>query len=423
MEGTTIVVVAGLVLAYALVSRRLSASVLTPPLAFVAAGMLLGDGGLGLGLLDADPGHGAINTIAEITLILVLFSDATRIDLRVLRREAGLPVRLLAIGLPLTMALGAGLALLIVPGLSLWEAALIGAVLAPTDAALGQAVVSSEKVPARIRQALNVESGLNDGIALPIVLVFASLAGVGAEGSRSTLEWLSFTGGQLILGPIAGALIGAVGARVSTAARDRGLMSEEFEKLGAIAMALLSFELAEAIGGNGFIAAFVAGMTLGNLAKDFTRCVHAFLEAEGQLLTLLVFLMLGSVFAWPALAAATPGVLVYALLSLTLVRALPVSLSLLGARLKPVTHAFLGWFGPRGLATVLYGLLIVDESSAPHREALFTIAIITVLLSVLAHGVSAAPGAAAYARALGRDGRDDQGDMPEHGAVTHHPTR
>ena len=424
MEGTAVVVVAALVLAYALLSRRLSESSFTPPLAFVSAGMLLGMGGLGLGLLDIDPGHEAINIVAELTLILVLFSDATRIDLSALRREAELPARLLALGLPLTMALGAGLALLCVPGVTLWEAALIGAVLAPTDAALGQAVVSSNLVPARVRQALNVESGLNDGIALPIVLVFASLAGMGAtEEERTALDWLLFTGGQLVLGPLAGVLIGVVGARVSTAAREREMMSEEFEKLGALAMAVLSFELAEAIGGNGFIAAFVAGMTLGNLAKGFTRCVHAFLEAEGQLLMLIVFLLLGSVFAWPALIAATPLIFAYAVLSLTLVRVVPVSLSLVGAGLKPATHLFLGWFGPRGLATVLYGLLIVDESSAPHRHELFTVAIVTVLLSVLAHGLSATPGVKAYARALGRRGDDSPKDMPEHAEVTHHPTR
>lgn len=419
MEGGTIIVIAGAVLAYALVSKRLSAGVLTPPLAFVVVGMVCGAGGLGL--IELAPGHEAINILAELTLILVLFGDATRIDLKALSRERGLPVRLLALGLPLTIALGAALAWVCIPGISGWEAALIGAVLAPTDAALGQAVVNNERVPARIRQALNVESGLNDGIALPIVLVFASMAvsmGTGSSG-ETTAHWLTFAGKQIIFGPLAGIALGILGAKVATFARSRGAMSKEFEKLGAMAMALLTFELAEAIGGNGYIAAFVAGMTLGNLARPFTHCVHEFLETEGQLLMLLVFLLFGSVFVWPALHSATPLLVVYALLSLTLVRMVPVSISLLGAHLKPITHLFLGWFGPRGLATVLYGLLILDEYATPHSEELFTVAVLTVLFSVVAHGMSAAPGARAYARTF----EDAESTMPEHLEVTHHPTR
>lgn len=421
MDEKTLAVVAGLVLAYALISRRLADSVLTPPLAFVIAGMVGGGGGgLGLGVLNLAPDHAAVHALAEITLILVLFADATRIDLRVLRREAGLPLRLLGLGLPMTVALGTGVALLVFPDLSIWEAALLGAVLAPTDAALGQVVVNSERVPVKIRQALNVESGLNDGIALPIVLIFAGLAGMGEEG-RSAGEWALFTGGQLVLGPIAGIAVGYLGGKVATAARGHEWMGEAFEQLGALAMALLSYALAEAIGGNGFIAAFVAGMFLGNTAREFTRSVHKFLEAEGALLMLLVFLLLGNVFAWPALGELTPAIAIYALLSLTVVRMLPTSLSLVGAGLRPATHVFLGWFGPRGLATFLYGLLIVERSSAPNVSMIFTVAVTAVLFSVVAHGVTAAPGASLYARVLRRAG--DEATTSERESVVEHPTR
>jgi NhaP-type Na+/H+ or K+/H+ antiporter len=423
MSELSVITVAACVLLYALISRRLESGPVTPPLAFLAIGVLLGP--YGAELIVAPGSNELVRGIAEITLILVLFADATRIDLTALRRGAGLPIRLLGVGLALTMALGAALALLCVPGITIWEAALLAAVLAPTDAALGQVVVNSKLVPERIRQALNVESGLNDGFALPVVLVFASLASVGSgaeEEVRSTAEWAVYTGKQLLLGPLAGAGLGALGALLATAARKHNLMNEAFEKLAAVAMALLSFELAEAIGGNGFIAAFVAGMALGNLGRDFSRCVHEFLEAEGQLLMLLVFMSLGAAFALPAFAHATPSILLYVVLSLTVIRMVPVSLSLLGTKLQPASHLFLGWFGPRGLATFLYGLLVIDESSAPHRELLFAVAIITVIFSIIAHGVTAAPGVRAYARAIERN--DNTETLPElHEVVHRHATR
>ncbi|MEZ4429937.1 MAG: sodium:proton antiporter, partial [Nannocystaceae bacterium] len=403
-------------LAFGLVSRRLDGSVLTPPLAFVLIGFLLGADGLNL--LAIPPGHQAIHLLAEITLVLVLFADASRIDLRALRRELGIPVRLLGVGLPLTIALGAVVAKLVLPELSVWEAATLGAVLAPTDAALGQAVVSSPKVPLRIRQALNVESGLNDGVALPVVMIFAALAGAGSD-ARAPGEWLAFWGLQVTLGPAVGVAVAYAGGRLLDLALRRAWMNESFAQLSGLSLALLAFTVAEAIGGNGFIAAFVGGMVLGNTARESSAAIHEFLEAEGQLLMLLVFMVFGAMFAWPALQDADGPTILYAALSLTLIRMIPVALSLLGARLRLSTVLFLGWFGPRGLATVLFGLLILESCGAAHRAGLFTVAMVTVVFSVVAHGVTAGPGAALYAQLVGGS---DAG-AAEREQVQGHPTR
>ncbi len=394
---------------------------------FVAVGGLVA----AAGFLTVEIEPWVIDLLAETTLVLVLFSDAARIDVRQLWRERGLPLRLLLVSMPLTIALGTAIAALLFPALNIWEAALLAAILAPTDAALGQAVVSNERVPLRIRQALNVESGLNDGIVLPFVMICAALAGAGsgasAEGSeagRSIGEWITYGGLQVILGPLVGAAIAIGGGRLITLAVERKWMSSSFERLGGLSLALLAFLCAEEAGGNGFIAAFVAGLSLGKTAPKICPTIHEFIEAEGQALMLLVFLLLGGVLAGPALAEATPEMLAYAVLSLTLVRMLPTAASMIGARLNPVTTLFLGWFGPRGLASILFGLLILEESQAPHREMIFTVVVLTVLLSVLCHGLSANPAAKRYGARLDRARASSKGtQLPEHDQVMEHPTR
>jgi NhaP-type Na+/H+ or K+/H+ antiporter len=410
--------IASAVLAFGLVSRRIEGSVLTPPLAFVALGMVLAPGGLGV--LEIEIGEGLAHLLAEFTLILVLFGDAARIDVPALRRELGLPLRLLALGLPLTVLAGFGLAVWLLPELSLVHAALLAAILAPTDAALGQAVVSDSRVPLRIRQALNVESGLNDGLALPVVLILAALAGAGADGGRSAVEWLGFAALQVTVGPTAGLAVGWLGARAVHAAAARGWMSDSFEQLSGLALALLAFAGAELAGGNGFIAAFTAGLTFGTVARGFCEGLYRFVEAEGQLLVLLVFLMLGCALAWPALQAAGPANWIYALSSLTIVRMLPVAIALLGSRLQPVSVIFLGWFGPRGLASLLFALLVAGPQIMPEDTPIFSTVVLTVLLSVLLHGVSAAPAVRRYGEYL--LARREQA-RHEHTPVTAHPLR
>ncbi len=406
-------VVALAVLLFGLVSNRLEKTIITPPMAFTALGIVLAI--LGLGHFELDESF--IELLAEITLVLVLFTDATRIDLKVFRREYGLSLRLLGIGLPLTIMLGTFIAALLFDFLSLWEAALLAAILAPTDAALGQAVVSSERVPARIRQTLNVESGLNDGLVLPAILLFISIIGLEMQ---SVSMWLSFVGLQLLLAPIVGIIVGLVGGWLVNKASESKWMNQTFTQISALALAFLAFGLAELVGGNGFIAAFVAGLSLGNSQKNTCHQLYEFAEAEGQLLSLFVFLIFGALMVGPALSVISWQVALYVILSLTIIRMLPVAISFIGARLQLDTILFVGWFGPRGIASLIYGLLLFEHGLA-NKEPIFHIIVLTVLASTFLHGLTAVPLANAYANKA--EAMKDEPDMPELEPISEMPLR
>ena len=402
---TSIAIIIGGLLTFSLVSGRLQGTVLTPPLIFVLFGLAIGAGGLGV--LDVNPEHGTIHLVAEVTLILVLFSDAARMDLGRLRRDHDLPVRMLLVGLPLAIGLGTAVGAWVFPAFSLWEAALLAALLAPTDAALGQSVVTADGVPARIRQAINVESGLNDGIALPVVLLFAALASAHAGGGGAG-EWLRFGLLQVTLGPVAGVAIGYLGARLLDSAIEREWVSEAFLGIGILSLALLAYVSAELVGGNGFIAAFVGGLVFGNTIRHPCTFLFEFMETEGQLLMLITFLIFGAILLPEGLAHMTSTTVLYAVLSLTVIRVVPVAISLVGAGVRAPTWLFLGWFGPRGLASILFVLLILEESEVPHREELLAITVVTVALSALLHGVTAAPLARRYAQRVARMGECEE---------------
>ena len=252
MDLLSIAIISAGLLAYSLVSGRLRTTIITAPLVFTVFGLAAGAGGFNIANISVD--HSAIHFVAELTLILVLFTDAARIDFTRLRRDHNLPVRMLLIGLPLAIAGGTLIAAGMFPEFLFWEAALLAALLAPTDAALGQAVVSAQAVPVRIRQAINVESGLNDGIALPAVLLFAALAS--AEHAVSGAgDWIRFGVLQLTLGPLAGIALGYIGARVLDAAAGHGWANTSFQGIGILSLAIFTYVMAELIGGNGFIAA------------------------------------------------------------------------------------------------------------------------------------------------------------------------
>ncbi len=415
MDLTTIAIIGSLFLGYALVSGRLEGTVLTAPLLFAGFGFMAGSGGLAFAKIDVE--HSAIHVIAELTLILVLFADAARIDLDRVRQDHNLPMRMLLIGLPLTMAAGTFMAAAFFPAFSIWEAALLAALLAPTDAALGQTVVSAKTVPVRIRQAINIESGLNDGIALPAVLMFAALAGA-ASGGHQAGNWLQFGLMQVTLGPIAGAILGYVGARLLDTAADRGWATTAFQGIGILALSILAYVAAEMIGGNGFISAFVAGLVFGNCLRHPCTYLFEFMESEGQLLMLITFLVFGAALLPEGLVNINATYFVYALLSLTAIRMIPIALSLSGSGIGLPTHLFLGWFGPRGLASILFVLLILEEADIPHRDEILSVTVITVALSVILHGVSAAPLAKIYGRLA-----DRMGDCEERKAVSEMPLR
>ena len=394
MDTWTVAAAALFLLIFGLVSGRLEKSIITPPMAFTVFGLMLSP--FIFQYTDIRLKGEVLKLLAEITLILVLFTDASRIRLSSLRKHYHLPLRLLGLGLPLTVLAGALAARWLLPGLELWEAAALAAILAPTDAALGQATVANPAVPERIRQALNVESGLNDGLALPLVLITLSLASASAQAG-SWDYWLWFAGKQVVLGPLAGAAVGFGAGWLILRATRHGWMSQVFQDLSALGLSVLAYCAAELLGGNGLIAAFICGLTLGNTAPAVCTSLHEFAEAEGQLLVLITFLAFGAVMAVPALEGCSWRTLVYAGLSLTVVRMLPVCLSLLGAKLRPPTWLFIGWFGPRGLASILFALLMLDRFQLKGMGEIFSVVVVTVFFSVFAHGVSAAPLARAYA--------------------------
>ncbi|MGB3098608.1 MAG: cation:proton antiporter, partial [Solirubrobacterales bacterium] len=333
-----------------------------------------------------------------------------RIDLRGLRTNRVLPERLLGIGMPLTIALGTAAGALLLTDIEFWEAAMIAAVLAPTDAALGQAVVSSKRVPTRIRQALNVESGLNDGLSIPFLFLFTGLAV--AETNVDATGWISFALEQVGYGALIGAAVGLAGAWLVEQATRRSWMTGTFQQLSMIGLALSAWALAEQLGGNGFIAAFVAGLTAGRVTELCSEKILDFTEDEGQLLNLSVFFVFG-VGAIGFLDGAGWEVFVYGLLSLTVVRMLPVALALTGTGLRRSSIAFIAWFGPRGLASIILALVVIEEEpELPGVPTLFAAMTITVLASIFAHGITARPLTKLYARSISDADQEEEEMRP-----------
>jgi NhaP-type Na+/H+ or K+/H+ antiporter len=387
-------VIAGTVLAFAAVSRRLDGTSITAPMVFTGAGLLFGN--RAAGLVDVDPTGETVKVLAEATLAVVLFSDAARIDLRALREEYHLPARLLGIGLPLTIAAGFGAAVLWF-GWAAWpEALLLAVVLAPTDAALGQAVVTLPSLPSLIRQGLNVESGLNDGICVPLFAIVLAIASTEAA-LTSAHHALALVVEEIGYGALVGAGAGGVAAAVVVVAGRRQLAQPIWLRVVPAAAAALAFAAADAVGGSGFIAAFAAGLVFGSVVHRFGEKAGHVLEELGELLGAATFVIFGAVLLGPALGRSSWSVGLYAVSSLTVVRMLPVAIALLGTNARPPTTAFLGWFGPRGLASIVFAVLIVEENGVlPHESLVTTTVYVTIGLSVLVHGVSAAPLARRY---------------------------
>ncbi|HEU4354579.1 MAG TPA: cation:proton antiporter [Actinomycetota bacterium] len=395
MEGVTILLV--ITVAYGLLAERLDRWSISAPMVFVAAGWALGPDGTGLLELSLD--SEVVLTFTEITLAALLFADATTVPLRDVEGDARLPGRLLSIGLLLTIAIGTVVGLTLTPELGWAGAALIASVLAPTDAALGMAVVTDRAVPVRIRRALNIESGLNDGIATPFVTVF--LAAVLSEEGLEKGSWILDAVVQIGLALLVAIVVGGLGAWLVSAASGRGWTSHLSEQLCVLGLAVLSYVGAVAIGGNGFVSAFTAGLVFGAMGKPPREAI-GFTEDASLFASFLVWVVFGASFVGPVVAGSVDAsAIVYALLSLTVVRMVPVAIALARMGFRPQTVAFMGWFGPRGLASVVFTLLAVEElRGAPVDLPLFEIATWTILLSVILHGVTARPLSAAFGRRL-----------------------
>jgi len=393
VDSQNLVVVAAILLVYAALSRHLQGSSVTAPMVFVILGFLTGSEVLGW--LDLEIGHDAISALAEATLVVVLFTDASRIDLGALRHDFALPARLLGVGLPLTILAGAVFAAGVIPDVTWAEALVLAVILAPTDAALGQAVVTDENVPARIRQALNVESGLNDGLCVPLLTIALAIAqtDAGAMNGRHAVRLVAEAIGWGVFG---GVVAGVIAGLVLRAANDRGWIEKHWAQVIPLIAAAGSFAIADALGGSGFIAAFVGGAVFG-AASGRHLDIAAFSEELGGLLngiTLIVFgaAVLGGV--WSDIDARD---VLYAVLSLTVVRMVPVAIAMIGSKARTPTVLFLGWFGPRGLASIVFGVVVIEAAGLPHTDDVVVALTVTIALSVIAHGITAAPLARRYA--------------------------
>ena len=387
--NTGLVIVGLTLLLVAAVSRPLSSTPITPTMVVVAVGVLVGP--LVLNDLTVPPTSETVRTLAEATLAVVLFSDSSRVNLRALRREASVPVRLLGAGLPLTVVLGGLVAVALFGSFSLSEAFILGVILAPTDAGLGSAVVTDTRLPQVVRQSLNVESGLNDGICVPLLLILLATVS-GADGSHP----LRVVAEQIGYGLLGGLAAGALAAAVVILAGGRHLIDDAWRQIIPVAAAVLGYGIANALGGSGFIAAFVGGALFGLLAGDKTAGMMGFTEETGAALDSVTFLVFGAVLLGPAFKHVSWQIALYAVLSLTVVRMVPVAISLWGTHARAPTVAFMGWFGPRGLASIVFAV-IVEDAHLPHAATIVAATYLTVGLSVLVHGLSAAPLVGRYA--------------------------
>ena len=390
----TLAILAAAFALYGLVAARLDRWSITAPMVFVALGIVMGSGGLEI--TDVAVETPAVTLVAELTLGVLLFADASTVRLRDVEGDAAIPVRLLAIGLPLTMVAGAVVAFLLFPDGGWAAAALTAAILAPTDAALGLGIFTNRLVPARIRRELNVESGLNDGIVTPFVTLFLALAL--AEEGQGPADWITAAAIDIALAVAVAAVIGVIGGAMLRGAGQRGWTSPTSSALAVVGLAVLSYGGAVAIGGNGFVAAFLAGLVFGRIAGTLSEEIE-FTERIGLFSSFIVWWVFGAVFVGPVFEGEISWrAVLYAGISLTLIRMLPVAIALAGTRFRPATVAFMGWFGPRGLASVVFTLVAAEALHGHGTVApeLFEIATWTVFLSVFAHGLSARPLAAWY---------------------------
>ncbi|MFD3329373.1 cation:proton antiporter [Streptomyces sp. NPDC058701] len=393
MNGWAVVIAGGAVVGYGALSRRLSTTVLSGPLVFMLVGLAIGP--LGLSLLDRATDPEVTRTLLESALVLLLFADAAGIRARDLRREKFLPLRLLVVGLPVTMALGWLVAWPLLPGLSVWELALAAVILAPTDAALGQQAFSNKRVPRLVRGGLTIESGLNDGLALPFFVLALAAAGGGHDHPGVAETFLR----ALLLSGAIGIAAGWTGASLLRWSLARGWSGSDWRQFLVLAVPVIAYVLCVTVEGSGFIGAWAAGLAFGihlrtpadldTSPRDSDPAQSTeFTGRLGLLLASLSFLVFGAVILGPTLQHLNWRMVLYALLSLTVIRMLPVALALAGTGLRPASLAYIGWFGPRGLASLVFGLLALEEH-LPGGTLLSDVIAVTVGLSIMLHGASA----------------------------------
>lgn len=384
-------ILAAFVFVYSVLAGHVERTPISGPIVAVAFGLVCGP--LGAGIFTPEVDGELLRTLAELTLALVLFTDAAHAKLDVLKLSLRIPERLLLIGLPLTILLGVGAGALVFPGMTFAEISILATMLAPTDAALGKAVVTNPTVPAPLRESLNVESGLNDGICVPILFMFLALASDAAMKDRGVQLALLLVGQQIGIGLAVGVAVTAGGVWILKQCTARGWITDTWRQVPVVALAFTCFAAAQMLGGSGFIACFSGGILLGARATEHKHDLLRAAEGAGDTLSLCTWVSFGSAvvgqvigkFGWPILG--------YSLLSLTIIRMVPVYVALAGTRLNARSKLFIGWFGPRGLASVVFAVVVL-EHHLPRGDVLALTAACTVILSIVAHGLSANPLAA-----------------------------
>jgi NhaP-type Na+/H+ or K+/H+ antiporter len=403
----TLAILAAFVFLYSIASAGLERTPINGAVMFTAFGLAFGP--LGLNFLSLDLGKEGLRSLAEITLALVLFTDAANANLGTLRKSFHIPQRLLLIGLPLTILIGYGIGILVFSNLTLLEIAILATILAPTDAALGKAVVTDPSLPPDVRESLNVESGLNDGICVPILFVFLALAtGASAQGSTTQLA-LTLVAQAIGIGVAVGVGLTALGSWLLNKCSDRGWVSKSWRQLPVVAMAVACFAVAQSLGGSGFIAAFAGGLLFGGIDKHRKQTLMLAAEGTGDTLALITWVVFGSAVLAKAIGHFSWDVVIYAVLSLTIIRMMPVFLVLTGMKLRVDEKLFMGWFGPRGLASIVFAVIVLNNQ-LPGGGTIAMTAVCTIMLSIVAHGISANPLVAALAARIKRsDGKTVMG--------------
>jgi len=359
---------------------------------FAAVGLVVMAVAVGRGEESTGVVTGAAQIALEMTLALVLFTDAMATNITSWRDQGELPSRLLTVGMPLIIVAGALVAVGLFSEFTLVGALIVATILAPTDAALGKPVVSNKRVPGRIRQALNIESGLNDGIALPFLLFFIA---IGEAEDGANLFSLLFS--AIGIAVIVGIGIGWVSARLIIASSDRGWLQPIWRQIAVVTVPVVAYVVADEFGGSGFIATFVGGLIFGRLLLASYPDIANFAEDLAEVVTMVAFMVFGGLILQPRVGDFTWEILLYGLLSLTLVRMLPVAISMIGTHLRPPTILYMGWFGPRGLASLIFATVVLEEVDIPGTELMATIVTLTVALSILLHGITAYAGSNRYA--------------------------
>jgi NhaP-type Na+/H+ or K+/H+ antiporter len=374
--GTLLTVVAAL--SGVIRGTALSASVLS-----VGLGILLAS----VGLLHVDPKSPAIVELIELALALTLFSDGMFVERELLRSNRGAVLRALALAMPITLVLLALVGKALFPALTWAEAFLLGAVLSPTDPVVTSAVVTSSRVPARVRHTLNLESGLNDGLALPFVLFFLVLAQPGGDAGGEAAK----LAGQAVVGGILGVGLGVLGGKLHPHLPGGGLTAR-YEGIYAIGFALAAFGLAEVTWGNGLIAAFVCGIAMAASEGECPEGFVDFAESASTIFQVLTFFVFGALIVSTGFHDSIPAVIVFVAFAILVARPVAVLVSLVGTAVSRAERLFMAWFGPKGVASMLFALLVL-KSSVAERSLVFDIASIVIVASIVVHGLTDTIGA------------------------------